>query len=92
MAIFGVDPEPANAAALRQWARDYWEAVHPFDLSGAYPNFMFDDEGEARVKAAFGENLRPARRGEEEKRPGQLVPGEPQDPASALDGRGRAPA
>ena len=56
MVIFGVDPEPASAAALRQWARDYWQAVHPFDLAGAYPNFMFDDEGEARVRAAFGEN------------------------------------
>ena len=56
MVIFGVDPEPANAAALQQWARDYWQAVHPFDLAGAYPNFMMDDEGEARVKAAFGDN------------------------------------
>ena len=45
MVIFGVDPEPANAAALQQWARDYWQAVHPFDLAGAYPNFMMDDEG-----------------------------------------------
>ena len=41
---------------MQQWARDYWGAVHPFDLAGAYPNFMMDDEGEARVKAAFGEN------------------------------------
>ncbi len=56
MVIFGVDPEPAKAPALRQWARTYWEAVHPFDLAGAYPNFMMDDEGEARVKAAFGDN------------------------------------
>ena len=30
--------------------------MHPFDLAGAYPNFMMDDEGEARVKAAFGDN------------------------------------
>jgi FAD/FMN-containing dehydrogenase len=56
MVIFGVDPEPAKAPALRQWARDYWEAVHPFDLAGAYPNFMMDDEGEARVRAAFADN------------------------------------
>src|SRR5579859_6965471 len=34
----------------------YWEAVHPFDLGGAYPNFMMDDEGEARLKATYGEN------------------------------------
>ena len=56
MVIFGVDPEPSKAPGLRQWARTYWEAVHPFDLAGAYPNFMMDDEGEARVRAAFGDN------------------------------------
>ena len=41
---------------MKQWARDYWEAVHPFDLDGAYPNFMMDDEGEARLKATYGDN------------------------------------
>jgi Berberine and berberine like len=56
MVIFGVDPDPAKAPVLRQWARVYWEAVHPFNLVGAYANFMMDDEGEARVKAAYGEN------------------------------------
>jgi FAD/FMN-containing dehydrogenase len=56
MAIVGVDPDPAKAPALKQWARDYWEAVHPFNLSGAYPNFMMDDEGEARLKASYGDN------------------------------------
>ena len=44
MVIFGVDPDPANAPALKKWARDYWEAVHPFNLAGAYANFMMDDE------------------------------------------------
>jgi hypothetical protein len=56
MVIYGVDPDPAKAPTLKQWARDYWAAVHPFDLAGAYPNFMFDDEGESRVKAAYGGN------------------------------------
>ena len=56
MVIVAVDSDPANAPALKKWARDYWEAVHPFDLGGAYPNFMMDDEGEARLKAAFGDN------------------------------------
>jgi hypothetical protein len=56
MVIFGVDPDPAKAPALKQWAHDYWAAVHPFNLPGAYANFMMDDEGEARVKAAYGEN------------------------------------
>ena len=56
MVIFGVDPDPAKAPVLKQWAQDYWAAVHPFNLAGAYANFMMDDEGEARVKAAYGEN------------------------------------
>jgi FAD/FMN-containing dehydrogenase len=56
MVIFGVDPEPAHAPALKQWTQNYWAAVHPFNLPGAYANFMMDDEGEARVKAAYGGN------------------------------------
>jgi FAD/FMN-containing dehydrogenase len=56
MVIYGVDSDPITAPNLKKWARDYWEAVHPFDLAGAYPNFMMDDEGEARLKAAYGDN------------------------------------
>jgi FAD/FMN-containing dehydrogenase len=56
MVIAGVDADPAKAPALKKWAKDYWEAVHPYDLGGAYPNFMMDDEGEARVKATYGDN------------------------------------
>jgi len=56
MVIYGVDPDPAMAPNLRNWAQAYWKAVHPFDLEGAYPNFMMDDEGEARVRAAYGGN------------------------------------
>ncbi len=56
MVIAGIDPDPANAPALKQWAQAYWAAVHPFNLPGAYANFMMDDEGEARVKAAYGGN------------------------------------
>ena len=56
MAIAGIDPDPANAAILKEWAQAYWRAVHPHNLPGAYANFMMDDEGEARVKAAYGDN------------------------------------
>ena len=27
--IVGVDPDPANAGAISQWARDYWKDLHP---------------------------------------------------------------
>ena len=54
--IVGVDPDPTNAAAIRQWAVDYWESTHPFSAGGAYVNFMMDDEGEERVRATYGPN------------------------------------
>lgn len=56
MVIAGIDPSPKQAQAVTKWTKDYWQAVHPFDLDGAYPNFMMDDEGEARLKATYGDN------------------------------------
>ena len=56
MVIAGIDPDPANAGAIADWARDYWEAVHPFNPGGAYPNFMMDDEAPDRLRATFGAN------------------------------------
>jgi len=56
MVIAGIDPDPQKAGPLTRWAKAYWEAVHPYNLPGAYSNFMMDDEGEARVAAAYGDN------------------------------------
>ncbi len=53
--IIGVDPDPASAPALRDWAVGYWEALHPYSAGGAYVNFMMD-EGQERVKATYGSN------------------------------------
>ncbi|HZK68977.1 MAG TPA: FAD-binding oxidoreductase [Paludibacter sp.] len=53
--IVGVDPDPANANKIAKWCKDYWEALHPYSAGGAYSNFMMD-EGEDRVKAAYGDN------------------------------------
>ncbi len=54
--IVGVDPDPANAPAIKQWAVDYWEATHMYSAGGAYSNFMMDDEGQDRVRATYGAN------------------------------------
>lgn len=55
-AVFaGVDPDPANAARIGDWARDYQTALHPYSAGGAYVNFMMD-EGHDRVKASFRDN------------------------------------
>jgi hypothetical protein len=42
MVIAGVDPDPANNEKIANWAKGYWEAVHPHSLGGAYVNFMMD--------------------------------------------------
>jgi len=51
----GVDKDPANADAIRQWTIDYFEALHPHSAGGAYVNMMMD-EGQERVKASYGAN------------------------------------
>jgi FAD/FMN-containing dehydrogenase len=53
--IVGVDPDPANKDRIVQWARQCWEAVHPYSAGGAYVNFMMD-EGEERVQATYREH------------------------------------
>jgi FAD/FMN-containing dehydrogenase len=58
MVICGVDPDPQKAEALKRWGREYWNAVHPFNMKGAYVNFMMDDEAEDRVQASYGDNYK----------------------------------
>jgi UDP-N-acetylenolpyruvoylglucosamine reductase len=55
--IIGVDPDPANKELISDWAMQYWKTLHPFSAGGAYVNFMME-EGENRVKAAYGENYK----------------------------------
>jgi FAD/FMN-containing dehydrogenase len=56
MVIAGISPEPKDAEALKSWGRAYWKAVHPYNLGGAYINFMYDDEPEGRLEATYGDN------------------------------------
>jgi FAD/FMN-containing dehydrogenase len=56
MVIAGIDASPAKADALKAWGRAYWKTVHPFNLDGAYVNFLMDDEADGRVQATYGEN------------------------------------
>ena len=53
--IFAVDPDPANAAAMRDWCVGYWDATHPYSAGGAYVNFMME-EGQERVRATYRDN------------------------------------
>ena len=56
MVIAAISPDPKDAAALRAWGRAYWEAIHPFNLQGAYVNFMDADEAANRVQLSYGDN------------------------------------
>jgi FAD/FMN-containing dehydrogenase len=51
----GVDPDPANVGAIRDWTVDYFEALHPYSAGGAYVNMMMD-EGQERVRASYRDN------------------------------------
>jgi FAD/FMN-containing dehydrogenase len=53
--IVGVDPDPANRDKIVDWARKYWNALHPFGAGGGYINFMME-EGEASIRATYREN------------------------------------
>lgn len=53
--ILGADPDPANNKLITEWAKNYWNALHPYSMGGAYLNFMMD-EGSERVKATYGDN------------------------------------
>ena len=53
--IVGVDPDPTNAGKITEWARNYYDALHPFGAGGAYLNFMME-EGEDRIRATYRGN------------------------------------
>ncbi len=49
-------PGDPRAAAHREWLRDAWERFRPFGTGGSYINFQAADEGQDRVRAAYGAN------------------------------------
>jgi FAD/FMN-containing dehydrogenase len=53
--IVGVSPDPADNERMIAWAREYWNALHPYSAGGAYVNMMMD-EGTERVQASYRGN------------------------------------
>ncbi len=45
--------DPAESEKNAQWARDFWEAMQPFESEAVYINYL-GTEGEDRIKAAYG--------------------------------------
>jgi FAD/FMN-containing dehydrogenase len=50
----GVDSDPANAAAISEWARSYSDAMKPHVMGGGYLNFHMDEPD--RVRGMYGSN------------------------------------
>ncbi|HEY0426084.1 MAG TPA: BBE domain-containing protein, partial [Rhodopila sp.] len=48
-------PDPAETERNVRWVRAFFEAMQPFAAGGVYVNDL-GEEGEARVRAAYGAN------------------------------------
>ncbi len=55
MVIAGVDADKLNKNKITEWARSYWEALHPYSAGASYINFMME-EGQDRIQATYGNN------------------------------------
>jgi FAD/FMN-containing dehydrogenase/pimeloyl-ACP methyl ester carboxylesterase len=55
--VIGIwEPGEANEEHYRQWVRDAGDRARPFCTGGSYVNFQTADEGDDRVRAAYGPN------------------------------------
>jgi hypothetical protein len=54
--------DPEDNERNTAWAKETFARLEPFTCRGVYSNYMADDESQARVKLAYGENF-PACRG-----------------------------
>jgi FAD/FMN-containing dehydrogenase len=52
--IVGMWDEPAEGERTIAWVRWVWEALRTFPSGGVYVNYQSGDEGEDRVRAAYG--------------------------------------
>ena len=54
--IYSLWSDPAEAGANVEWTRETWETLQPYATGGVYVNDLSEDEGEDRVRTAFGSN------------------------------------
>lgn len=57
MVMVGIANDISDKEKITSWAKNYWSALHPYSMGGAYVNFMME-EGEDRVKASYGDNYK----------------------------------
>jgi FAD/FMN-containing dehydrogenase len=56
MGIYSLWKDPAQNAPNIAWVRQTWDAIQPFVPGGVYVNELGDDEGDDRVRQAYGGN------------------------------------
>ena len=78
--IAGMWPDPADNEKNTKWVKDYYAALQPHSAAGGYVNFMAERRPGPHPRQLQGE-LRPAGRDQEEVRPGEPVPREPEHQA-----------
>lgn len=49
--------DAAEDALHIAWAREAWQALRAYSTGGTYINFQTEDEGEERIRAAYGANF-----------------------------------
>ncbi len=47
--------DPDDSERQRDWVRAFWKDMEPYSPGGGYINFMSDDDGDERVRAAYGQ-------------------------------------
>ncbi len=55
-AIIGVSDDPKKTDLIKNWSKEYYDAVIPYSSGGGYVNFTMQDD-EARVKESYGVNF-----------------------------------
>jgi FAD/FMN-containing dehydrogenase len=58
MVIAAVGADPGHAPTLKKWAKNYWEAVHPFNLGGALPELHDGRRRRSGLRATYGDNYK----------------------------------
>ena len=55
MVICGIDADSNGKVAITEWAKAYWNALHPYSAGAGYVNFMME-EGEENIRLSYNDN------------------------------------
>jgi hypothetical protein len=91
MVIAGIDNDPAHADALKTWVREYWNAVHRFNLEKCVCQLHVRRRGAGTPAVNVWVELWAAPSGEDEVRPRQPFPRQPEHSTGSRQGRGLSP-